>query len=264
MNPAVIGGGLKLLGGLFGRKKSPTPSQNIVSQAKGARLAAEKYGFNALTLLQYGQPGGAMGGGGAPPLASQAILEGIADITDVMTGEAATRREHNELANDLLRVQLDEARARAQAGPSPGVAAVGSGPAALGRRAVPVGNVFLDETMAAAVQPEGRDNTVSMQSHGSETVVPVGPDVEEVLTGWVIDANNRRKADKARLDRAGGWTVGTPLRMPTKGVPAGLGGTVFIDDPAALLPPKPYKVRPKARPLSNHLVPLNWHEQQFQ
>lgn len=200
MDPAIIGGGLKLVGGLFGRKKGPTPSQNIVSQAKGARLAAEKYGFNALTMLQYGQPGGAMGGGGAPPLASQAVLEGIADMTDVLTGEAAARREHNRLANDLLRVQLDEARARAQAGPPPGVAAVGSGPAALGRRAEPVGNVFLDENMRGEARVDERDNTVSFQSHGQQSVVPVGPDVDEIFTGLLIEANNKAKARRAAED----------------------------------------------------------------
>ena len=36
---SLIGGGLKLLGGLFGGDDPMTPSQSIMSTAKGARLS---------------------------------------------------------------------------------------------------------------------------------------------------------------------------------------------------------------------------------
>jgi len=104
----LIGGGLKILGGLFGRSKSPTPAENIVSQARGARKAADEYGFNPLTMLQYGQPGGSMAQGDVPPLASLSILGDM--LTDNFGPDAKDRREHNQLNNDLLRLQLDQAR----------------------------------------------------------------------------------------------------------------------------------------------------------
>ena len=51
-------GAAKVIGGLFGlgkkKKKDPTPRDNLLSQAQGARDAADKYGFNPLTMLQYG------------------------------------------------------------------------------------------------------------------------------------------------------------------------------------------------------------------
>lgn len=119
-----------ILGGLFGKKKKdPTPAQNILSQAQGARQAADQYGFNPLTMLQYGNPGGAIGGGGEPPLASSLLLSGALDpLVDEISGEAAQQREANQLALDLARIKLDQARS--------GVALMdaGTGPQTLGQR----------------------------------------------------------------------------------------------------------------------------------
>lgn len=112
----TIAAGVKILGGLKGlfgkKKKDPTPAQNIVSQAQGAREAAEKYGFNPLTMLQYGQPGGALAaGGGAAPLASFDILtEGLKGLDDIVSGDAARRRAADQLELDLARLKLDQAR----------------------------------------------------------------------------------------------------------------------------------------------------------
>ena len=66
-----------------------------MSQAAGARQAAKEYGFNPLTMLQYGQPGGAMGGGGEAPLASiELITGGLGTIADELTGAAARAPRH--------------------------------------------------------------------------------------------------------------------------------------------------------------------------
>lgn len=111
---SVLGG----LGGLFGssrRRRDPTPRQNLLSQAQGAREAADKYGFNPLTMLQYGQVGGAMGGGGggAPPLASiDLITGGLKDINDVISGDAARRRAADQLELDLAKVKIDQAKSQ--------------------------------------------------------------------------------------------------------------------------------------------------------
>lgn len=142
LDPTLVSGGLKLLGGLFGSKKPPTPSQNIRSQAKGARMAAEEYGFNPLTMLQYGQPGGSMASGGPAPLASLSILGDF--IQDNYSDEAKDRREHNQLATDLLRVQLDQARSAVYVPPPP--SAVEGAPLTGGRTAQ-IGNVRRDPTV---------------------------------------------------------------------------------------------------------------------
>jgi len=134
----TITAGVKILGGLkglFGKKaKAPTPRDNIMSQAQGARDAAEAYGFNPLTMLQFGNPGGAIGGGGgAPPLASLDVLtSGLSDLSDITSGDAAMRRASNQLELDLGKLKLEQLRAAAAA-PS-----VGSGPSAFGRSAVKV------------------------------------------------------------------------------------------------------------------------------
>lgn len=48
----IIGAVGNLLGGLFGKKpKVISPADNLISQARGARLAGEEQGFNPLTLL---------------------------------------------------------------------------------------------------------------------------------------------------------------------------------------------------------------------
>lgn len=145
MDPLITGGLLKiggsLLGGLFGRKKkAPTPAQNILSQAEGARAAAEKYGFNPLTMLQYGNPSGAMGAGSdGPPLASLDLLTGaLQDFAAVATGEAAQDRALKQAEIDLRKIEAE--RLRSGVVSLPGYAssapvaanAVGQGPSPLG------------------------------------------------------------------------------------------------------------------------------------
>lgn len=135
-----IAGGLK---GLFGKPKEPKQPdirKNMIEQAQGARLAAAQQGFNPLTMLQYGQPGGAgfvSGGGEAPVLASiDAITSGLAGVDDIVSGDAARRRQADELELDLARVKLDQARSGvAIASPRQAVASgVGSGTSPLGTR----------------------------------------------------------------------------------------------------------------------------------
>ena len=111
MDPTIILGGMKLLGGLFGKKpKTPSPRDNLLSQAQGAREAADKYGFNPLTMLQYGQTSGSMASAG-PPLASMdLIMGGLEDIFDVTSGASAQRRQADELKMDLLKLQVEQAR----------------------------------------------------------------------------------------------------------------------------------------------------------
>jgi len=122
---------------------------------------------------------------------------------------------------------------------------VAGGGAITGARTVktvssPVTGDYLDESDRNPAVADERDVTVSLQSHGQESVVPLGFDWDELITGAFIDANNRRKAYRGK------HTVGSPLRMPQKFVGVPLVGGTWVNDPAALLPPK--NPRPRARP----------------
>lgn len=211
MDPALIGGGLKLLGGLLGRRKGMTPSQSIRSTAKGARRAAEEFGLSPLTLLGASNATAGVSSGDPPPLASLSILGDL--ITENYGEDANQRREFNELQTDLLRIQLDQARAAVYPPPATAVpGAVLNGGRTVMRTESPVtGAPFLDEDDRGEARVDERDNTVSFQSHGQETVVPVGPDLDEVITGMVIEANNWRKA---RREMQRNQTVGDPLSIP--------------------------------------------------
>lgn len=152
---SVLGG----LGGLFG-KKAMGPRKNIISQAKGARQAAELTGFNPLTLLQYGQPGGAMGGGGgAAPLASVSMItDGLKDIDDVTSGDAARRRAADQLNLDLAQLKLDQARSGVMA-VAPQMAVNGiSGPSPLGVRPVRVATSHGGDLVGSGATAQGRRN----------------------------------------------------------------------------------------------------------
>jgi len=140
--------------------------KDMGSQFVRLRHAAEKAGFNPLSVLgasmvpnpaggisssSYGAASGvapigvsapgvsaAMGGYGAPvavpALASNdAILGGIQELGRELTGEAALERENAKFANELARIELEQAKARLAAPAVPTTFGMG-----LGRQAVPV------------------------------------------------------------------------------------------------------------------------------
>lgn len=187
MDPSLILGGVKLLGGLFGRKSNPTPASNLLSQAQGAREAADKYGFNPLTMLQYGQTGGAMGG--SAPLASAELLSsGLSDITDVVTGEKARRDASNRLELELGKLKLEQLRAGGiQVQPS-AVGSVGIGVSPLGRRAATVGygnavSVASSPVSSGSVRPSGVDRAPNGDGVWvAGTYVPATPGYDDAQT----------------------------------------------------------------------------------
>lgn len=111
---------------------APSIQENMLDQASGARQAAAKYGFNPLTMLQYGQTAGTVGSG--TPLASQELIaSGIQQFADVASGEAERRYASNELQADLGRIALEQQRALVAVRPSAS-AAVNNGVPGLGNR----------------------------------------------------------------------------------------------------------------------------------
>lgn len=197
---SILGG----LGGLFGGKKAKerSPYDTIMSQAAGARAASVQHGFNPLTLLQAGAGSGfTQIPGSAPPLASvQAITDGLAGLDDEFSGDAARRRQADQLEIDLAKVRLDEAKR-----------GVGIGQPGHWDRALPAPSAPLTGNRAATVvQPSAR-------------VVPAkfGAGVNPVAPG--------RKDDIAPLVNSPGvfevenqWTPFGPITIPGEGEPWGI------------------------------------------
>ena len=190
MNPAIIAGGLKLLGGLFGsKKKSMSPQQSIMSTAAGARQAAKAYGFNALTLLKGSNAtAGAGMDMGAPPLASLSILGDI--VEDTFGEEAETRREHNRLQNELLRLEVDRSRSLAQVPTALAVNGVGGGRSPLG------GNTRVTYGVGAGVA-------------GGRHELPVVTADREVKQTPTEDISGFMKVRNAWTDADGFWVPGS-------------------------------------------------------
>lgn len=139
--PAVLGGLFQNKANRDARKNAPTPEKNLLSQAQGAREAAAKYGFNPLTMMQYGQTGGASSGG-APvaPLASVEMLtSALKDVSDVTSGDAARRRAADELEIDLARLKVEQARSGVIVHPQNVTDTVGPGLSPIGRATSTVG-----------------------------------------------------------------------------------------------------------------------------
>lgn len=141
---SILGG----VSGILGSRKSRSSggsekidiAQNMLDQARGARLAAKEHKFNPLSMLQYGQPAG--GGVGlanspTPPLASIDMLaNGLRDINDIRSGDAARRRQADILELDMAKLKYEQARSGVvMTRPAPVAAAgVGPGPSPLGQR----------------------------------------------------------------------------------------------------------------------------------
>lgn len=106
-----------IAGGLLGGGDKPyKPSQNIMSSAKGARQAGEKYGFNPLALLGLG--GSYPGSNGNPGLSL--ALSDAGRLADEKFGDNAAqqRLSQTERQNDYLAAKVNRLTLRP---PVPGV-----------------------------------------------------------------------------------------------------------------------------------------------
>lgn len=204
---SVLGG----LGGLFGSKKQPKVdiADNIRDQAWGARQAADKFGFNPLTML--GASGAVAGvaqgsAGSPPPLASiAAITGGLEDIQQARSGEEDQEAALVEAQTDLLRIQAEKLRAgvAAPAMQAPIAAnSVGNGPATFGRQAVVASPVRGDRS---ALQPKGT------AFNAPNPIAPGRPkDVAPLVNSpGVFEMQNE-------------MTLGVPVTIPGEGEPWGV------------------------------------------
>lgn len=153
--PAIsaVGSLLGGLGGIFGRKKKqPSPRDNMMSQAAGARDAAAKYGFNPLTMLQYGQPAGTGIADAGPPLASIAMLtDGLSGLADEFSGDADHRRAQERLDYDIAKLKYDQLR----------TGIVAAGPAGTG---IYTSRPNAADNIGGSLSPLGRNNGTRTQT----------------------------------------------------------------------------------------------------
>lgn len=102
---ALISGGSSLLGGLLGKKSKPYKLDGqIWDAARGARLAADDYGFNPLTLLSIA---GASGGGsyGGENFMGQAIADAGLAMSNAFTESKQAEIDRLEAENQNLQRQ---------------------------------------------------------------------------------------------------------------------------------------------------------------
>lgn len=232
----IISSGIKLLGGLFGGgDDAPTPAQNLMSQAKGARDAAAKYGFNPLTMMQYGQTGGAGGSGGGGLASNELLMGAVLDVADIATGENARRRAAEDLQNDLTRIKIDQARSGVVQVTPQATDGVGTGRAVLGRQS----GKFSQSNVKADVPdvPEVKQQQVRQTYHtdGDPVSVTAGIDFDEWAMGQVINmvGQGRQRKRVNMLNQSAAPVSGMPYN------------TMFSPSPSRAIPQ--YKTRPKVK-----------------
>lgn len=202
---SVLGQLTGVAGGLLGlkKKKDPTPASNLLSQAQGAREAADRYGFNPLTMLQFGQTGGAMSGGGAPPLASIDFLtNSLKGLDDELSGAAGRRREAEQLDLDLAKIKLEAAQTALVLDKLNASDAVGGSRSPLGNRAARV-------QQGAGTAFASRSG-MSFDADGSARVGSPNP---LVVAGVPIE-KDLRYSDEADIEDRHGDFVGALYGLP--------------------------------------------------
>lgn len=201
---AGIGSAVKIasgLSGLFGKKKkAPTVQENMMAQAQGARMAAEAFGFNPLTMLQFGNPQGTgLANSSAPPLASTDLLvDGLAGVDDIVSGDLRRRRAADQLNLDMAALKLDQARSGVLSVPIGAVNTVAKGPSPLGQRPIQV-----QQSNGASAAPLSMSGSLKDRGHSIEAPVKQGlvdmPD-PKLDTGTGIYANG------AFIQSTPGWS----------------------------------------------------------
>lgn len=209
--PAIsaVGSLLGGLGGIFGRKKKqPSPRDNMMSQAAGARDAAAKYGFNPLTMLQYGQPAGTGIADAGPPLASIAMLtDGLSGLADEFSGDADHRRAQERLDYDIAKLKYDQLR----------TGIVAAGPSGTG---VYTSRPNAADNIGGSLSPLGRSNGTRGQTVSQSAPAPFTA-ANPIAPG--------RKKDVAELTNSPGvfementMTGGGSITIPGEGEPWGI------------------------------------------
>ncbi|QCS36981.1 hypothetical protein [Tortoise microvirus 38] len=182
---SLIGG----IGGLFGGKKGDSAAKQVRDRSRGARQAAERDGFNPLTMLGVAANATATPGT-PPPLASiDLIVGGLKAIDDERSGDADRRRAMEQHDLDLAKLKLDQARSGVLLPPPPIASGVGVGVSPLGRRTGTqtgqAGAAFNGKLGGFGTPTKGPNNVAPGREQDIDPVVnsPGVFEMENVLTG---------------------------------------------------------------------------------
>ncbi len=234
-----------IIGALLSRQKPISSGDNAYSHVQGITKAAKDFGFNPLTLLgSVGAVGGTPGQsyvGSAIADAALVLADGYARRTD---GSAEGARNALEQETRKLRQQLTAATIRPKIGglyggttltPSLGAAlgrvTPGAGTAAAVAR--PATLPSIDELAPVSATPAGRspvDDPVALMvpydtPHGETVQMPVGPDIDQVVTGAGIFSWPWVRQNPAK---AAGLGFGAAVGTSAAGIAAARSGGALV------------------------------------
>lgn len=276
MLETLISVGGSLLGGLFGnssKKKAAAQErawalEDQREQFVRMRAAAEKGGFNPLAVLGAAPGSGMVAQTSAPvstfgsSIAESALL--LADgLANRKTASISLKNNSLQMANDRLQRKLTGAILRPKIGgvysgnrPRMGIGNANAASLSSGVR----GGV---SSHADRVEPKARNVAESVGSYGQETRVPIGPDIDEMMTGAAIDWWNQVKANR----NPPGWRLPSARRsvpqsesrqgrmIPNPGSPGPLRGGGAYDDRALSETGEFAKPSKKRRYLARSMLP---------
>ena len=190
-----------VLGGLFQKSAEKRQQryavENVIESLPRLRMSAEKAGVNMLTAMGASNTGNA----GAPavaPLASASVIQGIVqDASDLLTGETAEQKSRQKVRDKLEKLQLEKMNSggskriiiRTNAANS--LPNVTNSPRLGGDRIqiTPKNERSRSAGLTSTVKPQDvhvRENYTT--SSGETVMVPMGPDIDEVVSGVGIEA----------------------------------------------------------------------------
>lgn len=188
------------------RQQRADALQDVDQQFIRMRDAAQSAGFNPLSVVGTGMnpsvggitPGQVPNGSGvgAPLSSISMMVDGFTGLADIATGKTAQEAEQARLQTELMKIDVD----RAKAGARTRVSAVApSVRQTFGPQVQNASNIRVSENFATEPQKpvqinkkgEVADVVETIQTHvnrdGKSTNVPVGPDMDEIVTGYIIE-----------------------------------------------------------------------------
>ncbi len=225
-----------LVGGILGRnsEKKAIAAQNQYNDPAQVRARFEAAGFNPLLGIQPGVGMQSATGGtnflGAAIADAGLALDASRQRKSEMAQLSALADQNQKLAREVqtltIRPKVGGVYAQSEAVPALPSARRGANAAYLETGPVPLSAQAGGAAFGDAVKPEFANTYKTFVNDGQETDIALGPDLDEVISGAAIAANNKAKARSA-------W-----LKNHTVGVPYGRNGIQY---------PPGYEPRPPSR-----------------
>lgn len=229
---SLIAAGGSILGGILSKPKGGESTyRKTLEASRGAMDAQNQYGINALELIRSGA--GAGGGAGSPRVGSVAAMtQGFDQIANVLSGQEAQQREANKVQLELAKLELEQKRGQLSTtgkkiprAVTPGLSHKiptdqGATPIADISKPTPmlangkINNAIDDGGTGATIKP--RDRVVL--SDGSTMDITVGPDIDEVLSGAVMEGAGmlRSHVETKKMNDITDNVYGSKIEKPIK------------------------------------------------